>query len=323
MREVYGASPRRLRGSAHRPRFERDHSGGTTELNLRLAVRSPFAATPWLAFMAARAVPDVETVADRSYARTLALPHGPAVARLDLPADTGSPGTTFVGVRLRMADVRDLSPAVERCRRLLDADCDPVAVDEHLRADPLLAGLVTRRPGLRVPGTVDGLECAVRTVLGQQVSVPAARTAAHRLVLDHGPALPDELAGAGLSHLFPAAEALAAVPPERLPMPGTRARALVALCAAVTRGDLALDRSRDRAEVRARLLELPGVGPWTADHVALRGLGDPDVLLDTDLGYRTALRTARVPADPQRWRPWRSYALLHLWTSLTDPTPGA
>jgi AraC family transcriptional regulator of adaptative response / DNA-3-methyladenine glycosylase II len=323
MRQVYGASPRRLRGSAHRLPSDSRPRGGTTELTVRLALRSPFAATPWLAFMAARAVPGVETFGGRSYARTLALPHGPAVARLDLPADTSSPGTTFVTVRFQLTDVRDLSPAVERCRRLLDADCDPVAVDEHLRDDPLLGALVRSRPGLRVPGTVDGVECAVRTVLGQQVSVPAARTAAHRLVQEHGTGLPEQLAGTGLTRLFPTAEALATVPPEHLPMPATRARALVALCGAVTRGDLALDRSRDRAEVRARLLDLPGVGPWTADHVALRGLGDPDVLLDTDLGYRTSLRTASVPADQQRWRPWRSYALMHLWTSLTDATPGA
>ncbi len=327
MREVYAASPKQLRrggrGSGASSLRAGVAAAGTTELTLRLAVRGPFAATSWHAFMAARAVPGVEAVGDRSYSRTLVLPHGAGVVHLALPADTFVPGTTFVTAQLRLTDLRDLSSAVERCRRLLDADCDPVAVDEHLGGDRFLHPLVSSHPGLRVPGSVDGLECAVRTVLGQQVSVAAARTAAHGLARHYGTPLHDSLREPGLTHLFPTAGALATVSPDDLPMPRSRGRALVALCEAVAAGDLALDRSRDRAEVRARLLDVPGVGPWTADHLAMRGLGDPDVLLDTDLGYRTALRSAGVPADPERWRPWRSYAVMHLWTSLTDPPRGA
>ncbi len=321
VREVYGANPRLLRRSPRRRGSTpvRDARGGPGELTVRLAMRAPFAAGAWHGFLAARAVPGVEAVGDRWYARTLTLAHGPAVVRLELPADTTGPGTTFVAGRLRLADLRDLASAVERCRRLLDADCDPVTVDEHLGADRLLRDLVAARPGLRVPGSVDGLECAVRTVLGQQVSVAAARVAAQRLTVRYGRSLPEDLTTDGLARLFPTADALAAADPAELPMPSTRGHALVALARAVAAGTLALDRSRERAEVRARLLALPGVGPWTADHVALRGLGDPDVVLATDLGYRAAVRAATEPVVPDRWRPWRSYALMHLWTSLVLP----
>jgi AraC family transcriptional regulator, regulatory protein of adaptative response / DNA-3-methyladenine glycosylase II len=163
----------------------------------------------------------------------------------------------------------------------------------------------------------------VRAVLGQQVTVAAARTAAARLTAAHGEPLAEPRDG--LTHLFPTAGALAELDTDALPMPRARGRALVALCRALADDDVRLDRGADRDDVRRRLLDIPGIGPWTADYVALRALGHPDVFLPTDIGIRDALRllgrdAADAPGLAEGWRPWRSYAQLHLWQTLT-PTP--
>lgn len=310
IREVYDASPTALRG----------RRGGVRTpgaIELRLAVRTPFAGSTLLAFLAARAVPGVEVVGAGWYARTLDLPHGPGTVRLDLRdvADVGD--VAMVPVRFALHDLRDTAAAVARARRLLDADCDPVPVADHFVGDPVIGPLVRRRPGLRVPGHVDGDEVAVRAVLGQQVTVAGARTVAARLVAEHGRPVDTDVPG--LTHLFPDAATIAALDPATLPMPRARGRALVGLAGALARGDLALDRGPDRDDVRRRLVALPGIGPWTADYIALRALGHPDVFLPTDIGVRRALeRSAVEHVDPGRWAPWRSYALLHLWTSLED-----
>jgi AraC family transcriptional regulator, regulatory protein of adaptative response / DNA-3-methyladenine glycosylase II len=309
VREVYAAAPTQLRGRARA-------AAPPGQLQLRLAVRAPFAADELLAFLAARAVPGVESTGAGWYARTLRLPHGHGRVQLE-PADDGQ----FVGCRLELEDLRDLAAAVERCRRLLDADCDPVAVDDELSADPPLARMVRRRPGLRVPGHVDGDEIAVRAVLGQQISVARARALAGVLTERYGDKLPDADGDDRPARLFPRAEVLAEVDPAELPMPGARGRAINALCAVLASGDVPLDRSADRDDVRRRLLALPGIGPWTADYIALRALGHPDVFMSTDLGVRHALdRLGEGPEAAERWRPWRSYALMHLWSSLSDPT---
>ncbi len=190
----------------------------------------------------------------------------------------------------------------------------------------MIGPLAPRHPGLRVPGQVDGDETAVRTVIGQQISVTGARTVTGRLVAEHG--RPVETGVPGLTHLFPDAATLAALDPERLPMPRSRGRALVALCRALAAGDIALDRGPDRDGVRRALLALPGIGPWTADYVAMRALAHPDVFLPTDLGVRNALAglghdPVAVVAASDAWRPWRSYALLHLWTTLMPPVQAA
>lgn len=314
MQEVYAATPSQLRG---RRGTRRGAAGG---IELRIAVRTPFLGSGLLRFLADRAIPGVE-VADVHddgsgwYARTLDLPHGPGTARVEL-ADLTGPGTSYVALRLVLEDLRDTAAAVARMRALLDADADPVAVDAHLGADPALAPLVERRPGLRVPGHVDGAELAVRAVLGQQVTVVAARTAAARLVASHGRPLSTTVDG--LTHLFPDAATVAGMDASDFKMPRARGRALVGLSAALATGELVLDRGPDRADVRQRLLALPGIGPWTADYIALRALGHPDVWLPTDVGVRNALAAlpAGGDADPDSWAPWRSYALLHLWTSL-------
>jgi AraC family transcriptional regulator of adaptative response / DNA-3-methyladenine glycosylase II len=314
VREVYAATPTELRG----------RRGGTAApgtIATRIGVREPFAGEELLDFLALRAVRGVEAVGPGWYERSLTLPHGPGVVRIELvdrPAGA-------VPCRFTLADARDLAPALERTRRLLDADCDPVAVAEHLGADPELAPLVRRRPGLRVPGHVDGVELTARAILGQQVSVAGARTLATRLVADLG--APLELGGDHeVTHLFPSAATLAEVDPEHLAMPRARGRALAAAAAALADDSIVLDRSADRADVRARLLALAGIGPWTADYVAFRVLGDPDVFLPTDVGVRRAaerLGLDDVERRSQAWRPWRSYALAHLWSSLGDPGPPA
>jgi AraC family transcriptional regulator of adaptative response / DNA-3-methyladenine glycosylase II len=310
IREVYAATPSALRGRA------RTVTAAPGQLDLRLAVRAPFAADELLTFLAVRAVPGVESSGAGWYARTLRLPHGPGRVLLE-PADDDH----FVACRLELEDLRDLAAAVERCRRLLDADCDPVAVDDELSSDPRLARMIRRRPGLRVPGHVDGDEIAVRAVLGQQISVARARTLAGVLTERYGEELPGLNGDDRPARLFPRAEVLAEVDPEELPMPRARGRAINALCAALASGDIPLDRSAERDDVRLRLLALPGIGPWTADYIALRALGHPDVFMATDLGVRHALeRLGEGPDAAERWRPWRSYALMHLWSSLGDPT---
>jgi AraC family transcriptional regulator of adaptative response / DNA-3-methyladenine glycosylase II len=317
IREVYDVAPTHLRG-----RRGRHPSTGT--VSMRLAVRTPYAGRALLAFLATRAIPGVEEAGDGWYARTLALPHASGTVRLDID-DHDQPGqTAFVTATFALEDLRDTAAGVERVRRLLDADCDPTAVDDVLGRDPLLGPLVARRLGLRVPGHVDGNELAVRAVLGQQVTVAAARTVAARLTQELG--RPVAQSTGTLTHLFPGVETLADLAPESLPMPRARGRALVGLCRALADGDVVLDRGAGRDDTRRALLALPGIGPWTADYIALRALGDPDVFLPTDIGVRDALkRLGRDHADAadlaHGWRPWRSYAQLHLWQTLSDPNP--
>ena len=285
---------------------------------LRLPFRAPLAADALLGWLAVRAVPGVEEVAGDVYRRSLRLPGGPGVVELELGAES-------VCCRLWLQDRSDVTPAGERCRRLLDLDADPGVVAEHLGADPLLGPLVRAAPGLRVPGAVDGAELAVRAILGQQVSLAAARTAAGRLVAAHGEAL--RRPRGAVTALFPAPAVLAALDPARLAMPRGRARALVGVCRALADGELRLDAGVDRAQARRRLLAVPGVGPWTAGYVAMRALGDPDVFLVEDLGVRHALRRLGGPEDQRQaralaaaWAPWRSYASQHLWQA---PAAGA
>jgi AraC family transcriptional regulator of adaptative response / DNA-3-methyladenine glycosylase II len=276
---------------------------------LRLPFRPPLHAGALLAWLAARAVPGVEEVDGDVYRRSLRLPHGAGVAELRF-------APAHAHCRLWLADERDEPIAGARCRRLADLDADPDAVAGHLRDDPLIGPLVAAAPGLRVPGAVDGAELAVRAVLGQQISVPAARTAAGRLVAAHGERLPH--ARGAVTALFPDAATLAALDPADLAMPQARARALVGLCRALAAGDVRIDGDRERA--RRALLALPGIGPWTAGYVAMRALGDPDVFLVEDLGVRHALRRLGGPDDAraaralaEAWSPWRSYATQYLW----------
>lgn len=233
-------------------------------LSLRLPFRKPLFPDNLFGHLAATGVPGVEEWRDGAYRRTLRLPRGPAVVAL-------KPEDGYIGCRLTLSDLRDLSTAISRCRRLLDLDADPGAVDELLAADPMLAPMVAAAPGRRVPRTVDGDEFAVRAVLGQQVSTAAARTHAARLVTAYGEPIDDP--DGELTHVFPDTAALAELDPES---------------------------------------------------IAMRSLGDPDAFLPTDLGVKVAAREfglspAALVTHAERWRPWRAYAVQHLWATGDHP----
>jgi AraC family transcriptional regulator, regulatory protein of adaptative response / DNA-3-methyladenine glycosylase II len=300
-------------------------------IRLRLPCRAPIDLDRMLGFLAVRAIPGVESVAEGRYRRTLLLPNGTGVMSV------GSPGgdAGHVDCELQLEDLRDLTAAVQRCRRLLDLDADPEAVTASLAASgPVLAPLALASPGRRVPGHVDGNELALRAVLGQQVSVAAARRLGTRLVAAYGKPL--ERPEGTLTHCFPTAETLAAADPATLPMPRARAVALTGLAATLASGDLSLDPGAERDRAEAQLLALPGIGPWTAAYIRMRALSDPDAFLPSDVGVLEALArlgarapAARGPAARARasreaaelagtWRPWRSYAVQHLWAYLEE-----
>jgi AraC family transcriptional regulator of adaptative response / DNA-3-methyladenine glycosylase II len=319
VRSVYGATPSQLRASAGARGTA--HPGGDGEwLTLRLPYRRPAALEALLDHLEARAVPGVEERVDRStYRRALTLPRGGGVVELELR-------DREVRARVRLDDLRDLTAAVQRCRRLLDLDADPAAVDEHLGGDPHLAAAVRATPGRRQVHHPDDVEVVLRTVLGQQVSIAAARTQTGRLVTLLDTRL-DRPVG-GVTHRLPTPAELAAVDPHDLPLPASRARALVGAAGALRDGTLRLDVGADRDEVRARLADLPGFGAWSRELVAMRGLGDPDAFPATDLALRRGAARLGLPDDPrgltvhaERWRPWRSYAAAHLWAAAAGVEP--
>ncbi|MFI1159529.1 bifunctional transcriptional activator/DNA repair enzyme AdaA [Streptomyces sioyaensis] len=328
MRAIYAGTPSELRaaagnGGAAARRTTTGPGPGTggrpapAGIPLRLAYRGPCAAAELFDFLQARAVPGVEEVrgprGGRTYRRTLRLAHGSGIAEVEEPA--GRPGRRrspagpvrpvargadggWLECRLRLTDLRDLSTAVQRVRRLFDLDADPYAVAERLGTDPLLGPLVAERPGLRSPGAADPAELAVRTVLGG----PPQRAAA--LVRRYG--TPLDGADGGLTHLFPA--------PGELTGPEV-AEPVRTLCTALADGTVLLDAGADRAAAERALTALPGVGPGAAAYIRMQALGDPDV---------AAGQGAVGPAAA--WRPWGAYALHHLWLAgllLAGELPGA
>jgi AraC family transcriptional regulator, regulatory protein of adaptative response / DNA-3-methyladenine glycosylase II len=277
---------------------------------VRLAFREPLDSATLLAFFARRAVPGVEEVVDGAYRRSLRLPHGAGVAEL-------RPGAGHIDATLWLDDERDTDDTVAHCHRLFDLDADPLPIAAHLEPDPLLGPLVRASPGRRVPGTVDGAELAVRAVLGQQVSLAGAATLAGRLVLEYGEPLQQPVGT--VTHLFPSAAALAAADPARLGMPRSRADALLGLTAALANGEIELAPGAESA-----LLALPGIGPWTVAYISMRALRNADAFMPTDLGVRRALERLGHDGSPraatelaERWRPYRAYAMQHLWAAPT------
>jgi AraC family transcriptional regulator of adaptative response / DNA-3-methyladenine glycosylase II len=336
IRAVFASTPGELRERAARGRGGEAPTPGT--IRLRLAYRPPIDLDRIFRFLAARAISGVEEVSGRTYRRTLRLPNGIGLVALRAGDGRVSGSAAAIECELQLEDLKDVAPAVQRCRRLLDLDADPATVSGFLERSDVLRPLVRACPGRRVPGHVDGAELAVRAVLGQQVSVAAARKLGSRLTAAYGKPLGamsagfagsagDGAAGGTLTHCFPAADTIAAADPDTLPMPRSRARALVGLAAALASGAVRLDPGASRDEAEQQLLALPGIGPWTVGYIRMRALSDPDAFLPTDAGVRHGLAALGAESDPkaaestaEAWRPWRSYALQHLWAHLEKET---
>ncbi|GAB07615.1 AraC family transcriptional regulator of adaptative response / DNA-3-methyladenine glycosylase II [Gordonia amarae] len=321
IREVFAMTPTQLR--------EQSRTATTTPgvIDLVLPVREPFDATGIFRWMVARCLPGMEHATDTSFARGLSLPGG--TAWFEVRADTAG----RIRLRASLSDPADLGPLVVRVRRLFDLDSDPLAVDTALAEHAELKPLVARTPGMRVPGAADPHEMLIRAMVGQQVTVAAARTALTRLVDELGATVdapdgasdllfPTRLFPTRLfpTRLFPTMAAIAEHGHEVLRGPAARIRAITGAATALAAGTLTLTSADDGAEQRTALLALPGIGPWTADYVRMRVLGDPDVLLPGDSGVRTGAATAGLPSEPRslsewasRVAPWRSYLTAHLW----------
>ena len=311
VRDVFALTPTALRTAGRR-------RGDIVEgaLTLRLPYRPPLDWGALSGWLRTRAVPGIAEANGRAYRRTLRLPRGAAIVTLE-------PVEGHIRCTLKLESMSDLTSAVRQCRRLLDLDADPLSVVEVLSRDRRLSKAVRKRPGLRAPGAVDGTELAIQAVLGQQVSLAAARTLASRLVTAHGDVI--KIADPTLTHLFPRADAIAAADLSRLGVPETRRATLRALAEAVAGGTLALDPGADRAETYQQLVALPGIGQWTAGYIVMRALGDPDTFLSGDLGIMKAGErlglgdNARTISEHAAvWRPWRTYATHHMWVTLTD-----
>ncbi|WP_018639232.1 AlkA N-terminal domain-containing protein [Parafrankia elaeagni] len=291
----------------------RSSAPATSSLTVRLPFRGPLHPDELFGHLVATAVPGVEEWRDGAYRRSLRTPHGYAIVAL-------RPLPDQIACRLSLTDMRDLGPVIARCRRLLDLDADPEAVDSQLAGDAALAPLIARAPGRRVPRTVDAAEFAVRAVLGQQVPVAAARRLAARLVQAAGQPIHDP--DGGLTHLWPRTVELARLTADaQVPaMSAARRRTLTALVATLTAGEIELGAGGDWARSRAALADLPGIGPWTIETIAMRALGDPDAFPAEDLGVRRGAARLGLPtgrgallARAEAWRPWRAYAVQHLW----------
>ncbi len=331
---VYERTPTELRGTMRRSVPTGGTAPGATQetrvepghgvtVTLQLPARAPFDGRGVLRFLGVRAIPGVEAATADSYSRTLRLPNGFASVELTL---AGTPAAPFVGCIARLSSLADLAPLVSRVRRLLDLDADAQAIDQALAADPLLAPSVAATPGIRLPGSMDPEETLFRALLGQQVSVAAARTALSRLADALGESVPDAGGTPELSRLFPTAARIAADGRSVLRGPAARIDTVIRVAEALASGDLVLGYGQTRPALEASLVSLAGIGPWTAGYVAMRVLGSPDILLTSDLALRQGAGRLALPADAKRlaahgagWAPWRSYAGMHLWRAAGAP----
>ena len=325
IREVYERSPLELRAAARLRRraalpleTAADASG---IVRLRLPARAPFDAAGVFGWLRARALPGVESAEALRYRRSLRLPGGPALVGFTAAEDASAPA---IDVEARLATLADLAPLVARVRRLFDLDADAVAIDAALAADPALAASVAAVPGMRVPGCLDAHELVFRALIGQQVSVASARTALGRLAAELGERV--TTAAEDEPHLlFPTASAIAAHGESVLRGPRARIRTIVEVARRLDSGDLVVAPERDREELVADLLAVPGIGPWTAGYLAMRVTRAPDILLTSDLALRNGAVRLGLPAAAReldaagaRWAPWRSYASMHLWRAAAS-----
>ena len=301
VRETFGRTPSELRTAARPVR--------APGCRLRLPYRGPLHGEDLFAYLGGRAIPGVEEVVGTTYRRTVAIGSARGIVELRLDVSGN------IELETRLENLNALAPVVRRARRLLDLDADPQAIATHLSLDPKLRSIVDRHPGMRVPGAFDGFELAARAILGQQVSVKAATTLTGRLVARFGDPLAEP--DGTLTHYFPAPAALADAEIEAIGLPGRRAATIRHLASAVASGEIVLDGTADIEETKARLLALPGFGPWTVSYIAMRSLRDPDAFLATDLGVKHAVAHLKIDRQRnERWSPWRAYATMYLWSSL-------
>jgi len=318
---VYERTPSEVR-AARRSEPEYAAAGvdqAETKITLNLPARAPFDGAGLLRFLGTRALPGVETATATSYARTVQLPHGTATVEATVSGTDAAPA---LACSIRLAHLTDLAPLVSRLRRLFDLDADAPAIDRHLAADPALSAPVAQTPGIRVPGSMDAEETLFRALIGQQISVAAARTTLTRLA----GALGEPLPGPQLRLLFPTAAQIAAGGRAVLRGPAARIETILRVAQALAVGDLTLSFGQTRADLEASLVALPGIGPWTAGYVAMRVLGSPDILLTSDLALRQGAGRLGLDVEPRAlaargadWAPWRSYAGMHLWHASGRP----
>ncbi|MGH9049566.1 MAG: AlkA N-terminal domain-containing protein [Acidimicrobiia bacterium] len=310
MLEIFRYPPTGLRER----RRKRDPLTTDGALSVRLVYRPPLDWAAMARYLAARAIPGVESVDDRRYRRTIEWDGAAGV--LELRPD---PGDSHLVLSVDLPQLGGLIHVVEQARRIFDLGADPGVVAGTLRQDEDLAPLVTARPGLRVPGGWDPYEVGVRAVLGQQVSVAAATNLAGKVASAFGEAV--DTGDPALTRLFPAPATLVNADVAAVGMPLARADAVRNFAAAATGGDLALDGSRGLDPLVAELEAIRGIGPWTAQYIAMRACAEPDAFPSGDLGLRRAAGNGAGPISPaglesraEAWRPWRAYAAMHLWT---------
>jgi AraC family transcriptional regulator, regulatory protein of adaptative response / DNA-3-methyladenine glycosylase II len=311
-RDLFGRPPATLR----RGRDKSKREAGA--LSVRLAYRPPYDWDAMLSFLAARAIPGVETVSGSIYRRTIAIGENAGTISVT-PGDKNR-----VDVQVRFPDMAALPQIIARVRRVFDLAADPDTIGAHLALDPALAPLVAARPGLRVPGAWDGFELAVRAIFGQQITVPAATRLLGKLVQAFGDPLPAATRESeGLSHLFPSTARIAKENLATLGMPGARANAVTSLAQAIAADPAIFSRGANLEDAIVKLRSLPGIGEWTAQYIAMRELREPDAFPAADVGLLRALADAdgRRPSPSEllsraeQWRPWRAYAALHLWAA--------
>ncbi|QAU23287.1 DNA-3-methyladenine glycosylase 2 family protein [Dyella sp. M7H15-1] len=308
------------------PRDLRRHPPAVNDdsLSLRLSYRPPYDFASLLAFLRGRALPGIERVDDDSYCRVFGPAETPGWLRLSAWSDD----EYALRLQLHCPQPTQMLTVVTRIRRMFDLDADPQAIGAALQTTPHVKPLFRKRPGLRLPGSWDGFEVAVRAILGQQVSVAAARTLASRIVQRYGKALPVPV-GSGLERLFPAPEVLVDADLRSLGITTARAQTIRGVARAVLDGcvDFRVEQSLD--EFVLRWVALPGIGEWTAHYMAMRALSHPDAFPAADLILRRAasgdenmLSTRALTTLAEAWRPWRAYAVMHLWRSMSEqPKP--
>ncbi len=308
-KQLYGRPP-----SALRPRSA--GSAPASALELFLPYRKPYDFQHILGFLAGRAIAGVEHVSDGRYARVIEL--GGLQGSL---AVTDAPERSALRVQVRLEQLSVLPTVIARLRHMFDLGACPLTIASELGRDPLLARLVAARPGLRVPGAWDGFEVAVRGILGQQITVRAATRLAGTLVSMLGEPVKAGFAEPGLSHAFPSPARFELAQLERLPIPRARVAALCGVARALQEDPHLFEAGQDLAQAEARLTALPGIGAWTAQYIALRALAESDAFPVGDIGLMRALEEDGVRPTPkallaraEAWRPWRAYAVIHLWT---------